>query len=367
MQSGSLSAVAADSPTDAWAVGDGHYGNVNGPLAEHWDGVRWTIVPTAFTTGGLTDVTADRPDDAWALGWRYTGRRYVYLHHSYPAQETVLEHWDGRAWNRVRVAQPKSIAWFDYVRSDRAGGIWALGAERTNSTPAHYVPPRYVLLYWDGTSWQRSEVPHGYSLHALAAVSADDVWLVGENTNFDNSQGIAMHFAAGRWHVYHLRRPPATRYIELHAVTAVNRDDIRVVGWAEMTPGDGVLDGDTWGLTFRWHSGEWTRRTLDGDFASFDAVAARFAKEVWIADNDTAGLFLPSQLVRAGVPVRYTAYSHVPAAGTLEAGHVVEALAADREKDLWAVGYIGTGRTPYDEYQDPDYAHFAPLIERYAC
>jgi hypothetical protein len=209
-------------------------------------------------------------------------------------------------------------------------------------------------------------VPRSYILWALAAVSADDVWLVGDSANVNDRGGIAIHFAAGHWHVYHLREPPATDEVELRAVTAINRDDIRVVGLADVAAGEG-LDGETWGLTFRWHSGHWTRRILDNDFASFAAVAARSAKEVWIADNDTAGLFLPSQLIRAGVPVRYTAFSHVPAAGTLQAGHVISALAADPEKDLWAVGYVGTGRTPYDPDNSPDYAHFAPLIERYAC
>jgi len=160
--------------------------------------------------------------------------------------------------------------------------------------------------------------------------------------------------------------PSTTDDIELQAATAINRDDIRVVGLADVAAGKG-LDGETWGLTFRWHSGQWTRRILDKDFANFGAVAARSAKEVWIADNEPAGWFDPSQLVRAGVPVRGVAAPRVPASGALEAGHVINALAADHAKDLWAVGFVGTGRTPYDPDNDPDYAHFAPLIERYAC
>ena len=127
-----------------------------------------------------------------------------------------------------------------------------------------------------------------------------------------------------------------------------------------------MLDGETWGVTFRWHAGKWTRRIPDTDFASFDAVAARSAKEVWVVDNDTAHLFLPSQLIRAGRAVKYTAYSHIPAAGTLDTDHVVKGLGVDPEKDLWAVGYIGSGRT-HPEYDLPDYAHFQPLIERYVC
>jgi hypothetical protein len=364
VQSGSFSGVAASSPEDAWAVGSGRYGSIDGPLAEHWDGVRWTIVPTPFRTGALTNVAANAPDDAWAVGWTYGKGRRVYRHHSYPATESLLEHWDGHRWARVQVVWPRLFIGFEFVRGDGAGGGWVFGGERTKAMARHHVPSRDVLLHWDGTAWKRVAVPRGYVFTDLAAVSPEDVWLVGDKIGV--SRAVAMHWTGTRWRLYDLTPPSGSDLIELKSVTAVNADDVRIVGLADAAPGDGVLDGETWGVTFRWHAGQWTRRVLDNDFASFDAVAARSAKEVWIVSNDTTQLFLPSQLIRAGRPVEYSAFSHVPAAGTLAADHVVTALGVDPEKDLWAVGYIGSGRT-HPEYDLPDYAHFRPLIERYVC
>ena len=62
-----LNAVSATSASDVWAVGSlgGH------PLAEHWDGTAWTIVPTPALSGSfvnLKGVTAVAPHDAWFVG-----------------------------------------------------------------------------------------------------------------------------------------------------------------------------------------------------------------------------------------------------------------------------------------------------------
>src|SRR5262249_40531853 len=83
-----LNAVAALSESDAWAVGmydplpRGIY-----PLAEHWDGQRWTAVPIPSpggagepTRSSLAAVAVDASDDAWAVGQWYPIKHGAPMH-----------------------------------------------------------------------------------------------------------------------------------------------------------------------------------------------------------------------------------------------------------------------------------------------
>jgi hypothetical protein len=71
-----LEAVAAYSPTDAWAAGD-DFG--------HWDGVTWTRIdkPGPGSYFGMDMVS---PDDVWAVGTS--------------SGQAVILHWDGTGWSR---------------------------------------------------------------------------------------------------------------------------------------------------------------------------------------------------------------------------------------------------------------------------
>ena len=214
MRSGSFTAVAASSPDDAWAVGSGRHGTTDGPLAEHWDGVRWTIVPTPFRNGAFTDVAANA-DDAWApAGLMERGESSSDITHAQQPNR-CFEHWDGR-----RCATDAG-SWTGVFRGalgvceDGAGGIWVLGGERTKAMARHHLPLRDALVHWDGTAWKRIAVPRGFLLSDLAAVSTDDVWLVGVNASL--TRGVAMHWTGIRWRVDHPSRPPRIDSIELTA------------------------------------------------------------------------------------------------------------------------------------------------------
>jgi hypothetical protein len=65
-----LAGVAARSPADVWAVGSAHSIATN-PVALHWDGVRWSNVPTARVRGrsaSLLGVAIAGATDVWAVG-----------------------------------------------------------------------------------------------------------------------------------------------------------------------------------------------------------------------------------------------------------------------------------------------------------
>src|SRR5258707_11148812 len=92
-------AVAALGESDAWAVGT-HTPLPRGiyPLAEHWDGQRWRVVPCPSpggtaepTRSSLEAVAIDAPHDAWAAGNR-SPIKHV------PPSYRLIEHWNGAKW-----------------------------------------------------------------------------------------------------------------------------------------------------------------------------------------------------------------------------------------------------------------------------
>jgi hypothetical protein len=68
-----LNSASALSATDVWAVGDSGFPGFNSrPLAEHWNGSTWTVVPVpvpaGIATGQLQGVSGAAPGDVWAVG-----------------------------------------------------------------------------------------------------------------------------------------------------------------------------------------------------------------------------------------------------------------------------------------------------------
>jgi hypothetical protein len=81
---------------DLWAVGEYAGGSrvVRRPLIEHWNGARWAVQRSRVTAGVLTAVAAVSPGDAWAVG--RSGHR------------ALIERWNGRSWRSVPSDTPRA-------------------------------------------------------------------------------------------------------------------------------------------------------------------------------------------------------------------------------------------------------------------
>ena len=93
--------MACTSPASCWAVGD--YGSITGSLgvrvnqALHWNGRRWSLVPTPDPGGlgnddssGLTAIRCPSPASCWAVGVVSTkGQANLY----------EILHWNGTSWS----------------------------------------------------------------------------------------------------------------------------------------------------------------------------------------------------------------------------------------------------------------------------
>ena len=121
-----LTAVAARSASDVWAVGtyatDGTEGFPDEPLVLHRDGPTWTIVPAQPlpASGGFNGVAIGsgiHSDDVWAVGSFRSG----------DALRPVVERWDGEAWT-LESGVPDTAAALQAVATAPNGAIWSVGS-----------------------------------------------------------------------------------------------------------------------------------------------------------------------------------------------------------------------------------------------
>jgi Phosphoesterase family len=118
-----LFAASAASANDVWAVGeqqsnDGRFGT----LVEHWDGLRWRVVPApdpGASGNHLYGVVAAGRNDVWAVGQRNDAAA--------PDHELIL-HWDGSDWSVVPTPRHATAsADLFAVTPDGRGGLWTVG------------------------------------------------------------------------------------------------------------------------------------------------------------------------------------------------------------------------------------------------
>jgi hypothetical protein len=182
-----LFGVSATSATDVWAVGEinAGVGSNTAPEALHFDGTAWTRVavpapPMSPFGSGLASVTALAPNNVWAVGHG--------TNHIYPFNPTsLIEHFDGAKWTIVPspnlsngipglLAEPFPLSGVSAVS---ATDIWAVGFEYDNNTGADVT----LTEHFNGKGWSVVSSPNGSSanneLFGVTALPGGSVVAVG--------------------------------------------------------------------------------------------------------------------------------------------------------------------------------------------
>ncbi|MEV0092616.1 VCBS repeat-containing protein [Streptomyces sp. NPDC050738] len=157
-----IDAVSAD---DAYATGMQYPVEGGHPVAYHWDGTTWTLMPQppAPAVVEMSEVAAVSPDDVYMAGWGYPPGAEPPLTH--------VEHWDGSAWHDVSGDLSGFIV--ESIRPDGHGGLWAAGSDAAS------VNAEPVFWHYDGTTWTKqsgatvsgNKFP-SYSFHDIAPVDS---------------------------------------------------------------------------------------------------------------------------------------------------------------------------------------------------
>ena len=272
--------VAGRAGGDVWAVG---YWQKTGaaperPLIEHWNGTRWRIAPSPQPRSGseLLGVAVLSPRNAWAVGGSTAPG----------PSRALIEHWDGTRW-RIVPSPIHSRHGHDVLSGVAAvspRSVWAVGGRRQTHGPQ---TPQTLVLHWNGEKWSRVRSPSpgvGAGLFSVAAAGRRDVWAVGEFRAGRREQPLAEHWDGRSWRAVPV--PPADPNSPYEALAAVAPGSAGVA-WAAGYVLEGPIRGST---TFeqtvleRWDGTSWTLVTppqlaTRGD--AFYGLAALSSRAAW--------------------------------------------------------------------------------------
>lgn len=278
-----LYAVSALSPTAAWAVGVGNQ-ELSDPqsLIEQWDGTKWRIIPNSGCDV-LKGVAAISPRNVWAVG----GQLPLDAEDYHPHNPLIL-HWDGTRWSIVPSPSPGGPAELAGAVALAANDVWAVGAVEKDTSASHaHVQP--LIEHWDGTAWQvvagstLSNGASGGSLVGVVALSATDAWAVGGYSGSDGTpRALIAHWDGTTWN---LVTSPMS-YASLGKVAAASATDVRAIGWFETTYG-GTMDP----LILQWNGSVWKQVTspqpsgATSSSLSLSSITSDGAGNYWIVGS----------------------------------------------------------------------------------
>ncbi len=255
---GSLESVSATSPSDAWAVGSRWTGTQTSTLIQHWDGDRWKRIASPSPGGAngsyLHGVSAVSSDDVWAVGNYYANQDLTEV-------RTLIEHWDGTRWTVVPSPSPKGYVNLADVSAVSATDAWAVGVHRTATETMT------LIEHWDGTKWTKVPNPLAggpEQLFAVSALSATNVWAVGHYDNgTQDYQGLIEHWDGTSWTV--MSSPGMLGVVELRGISATSPNNAWAVGsyagtktliehwdgtsWTKVPSPSPSADASLWGVT----------------------------------------------------------------------------------------------------------------------
>jgi len=246
-----LSGVAAVSTNDAWAVGGASFEPYHS-IVEHWDGNSWSIDYPASFPGVLYGVTALGPDNIWAVGtrdfpgpmliehWDGTSwtASYPLVHAHYGArllgltalgprniwtvgyywdaagiEHTLAMHFNGQSWRQVKTPSPLTAFegdqnWLTSVTAAGPNDVWAVGFSKGEESQTSGTAGNTLIEHWNGARWSVVPSPNpastdGNALWGVSAVSAGDVWAVGNVggvlDTFTSTTPLVAHWDGTTW------------------------------------------------------------------------------------------------------------------------------------------------------------------------
>jgi hypothetical protein len=355
-----LYGVSALSSTDAWAAGYfcmagcGGTSPADETLIAHWDGTAWSQVPSPNPSphirSRLFSVSADSPADAWAAGYYCAGRCGTP---SAETDHTLIEHWDGTAWSQVPSPNPAGmISQFLSVSADSPTDAWAAGYSCTvpcAGTAVHQT----LIAHWNGTTWSRVRSPDPGLGNAVAtgvsARTTGDAWTAGTyctsacGTPSETDHTLIARWNGTTWSTVASPSPTTTPVPE--AVTAGSATDAWVVGWSNSTSGSRPL-------LLHWNGTTWaTVPPGPGQGADLlRGVSATSATDAWAVGQ----VFAPARGGFATAILHWngTTWARVPSPSPGQHTNQLSGASADSPADAWAVGYYCLSRCAQINEQD---------------
>jgi photosystem II stability/assembly factor-like uncharacterized protein len=165
------------------AFGDGTaYVVGNKGAVARYDGSQWEIVDVNKPGTVFYGVWGSSPDDVWIVG----GPILIASGEVQPEGD-VLMHFDGETWSQVDLSDVERA----FPEKERAlFKVWG-----ANEKDVFVVGEEGLTLHYDGQDWLRHENPAGeQTLFTVVGRDADDVYAIGGLGNF-----VLMHWDGASW------------------------------------------------------------------------------------------------------------------------------------------------------------------------
>ncbi|MDQ3706141.1 MAG: hypothetical protein M3437_13100 [Chloroflexota bacterium] len=321
-------AMDALSGSDIWIVGhahDAHDNTTPAYLALHRNGFSSQVTlaphPPGYVYGAedlyLMDVEMVSSNDVWAVG---TGGRQG---------NTIIQHWNGFHWSIVpspRVGQ--EISSFDGLAAVNRNDIWAVGQTYSRTDQAKHS----LVAHWDGSSWSLVQTPDAGALHAVTAISSTDVWAVGDgkSLHWDGAVWTMVPAPEGRW----------------ESVAASGPRDVWLAGWTRRALKDSPAIA-------RWDGTSWRSIPVDDvprigseEEGQLHAITAVAKDDVWAVGvnigeerRNPAGFGLPPFGRTLVMHWDGNTWSYVPSPNPTQSQHLSDVVALGPD-EIWVVGEL---------------------------
>jgi hypothetical protein len=301
-------------------------------------GCAWCIVTSpdpGTTTNLVTGVVALSTSDIWAVGEEESSSS------SGPSQ-TLTMHWDGSQWSVVASPTPGWGAYLYGVTAISAKNVWAVGDEYTSSGTLT------LIEHWNGTAWSVVSSPNPASstsntLNSVTAISANDIWAVGVDSivgagKDGNSGGgstgtLIEHWNGTVWSIV-TGRNPSTSLNQLNSVAAVSTSNVWAVGYES----DVKANRDKT-LVEHWNGHTWSVvaspnvLSADGGLSSVTVISGHNLWAVGTSHNRNSG-----QINTLIEQWNGSKWSIVTSPNPSSFDNVLRSVSAVSAKDVWAVG-----------------------------
>ncbi|HEV3312607.1 MAG TPA: hypothetical protein VG815_19005 [Chloroflexota bacterium] len=225
-----LDAISVLSPTDIWTSGAGY-----APLVEHWNGRQWRVWWMAGSGPTSFHVVHDGELGLALAGGALSGivalsDRNVWAV-GYSDSGVIIVHWDGRRWHTVQ--DTHSGQDLLAVSAVSADDIWALGEAAGASSKA-------FVERWNGRRWEtvRTTFSESTESPSILAVATDDVWAGG---SMRGKHALIQHWNGRHWRAFR---------------TALSDALNPITGFAESGASD-IWAVSLFGALLRWDRDAW--------------------------------------------------------------------------------------------------------------
>jgi len=343
-----FNAVAANSSSDAWAVGYQNDNNLNfsRTLTQHWNGSVWTTIASPnpglasnlvcnnLNSGNvLTSVAALSSNDVWAVGFFFGCSSFLL--------KPMTMHWNGVQWTVVSTPKlnTNDNAAFNSVVALASNDIYAVGYQ-----PAANGAVLTLIEHWNGTAWSVVSSPNGNGtgnvLSSVTANSPTDIWAVGNQVAPGvEARTLALHFNGSTWSVVPTPNPVhggnLTQNV-LTSVVAMSPNDVTAVGYTLANQTELTMvqhwDGSSWTVVSSPNVSNTT-----GSFNTLRGVTAVNRSDLYavgfFSNSTTSG-----QQVRLLLHFDGTSWSIISSPGKAKAQQLNGVFARLGGGDVWAAG-----------------------------